>query len=232
MRKIAISDIHGCFFTFQSMLDRLGLTQKDELFLLGDFVDRGSHSKLVFDHIFELKQQGFKLICLRGNHEQMLLDALFHTQIEVNRFEINGGRATLDSFKANEVIDIPRFYIDFINELSFYHLDTPYIFVHGGLDFRYQEDPLKREQAMLWMRNWYEKTDYTWLGERYIIHGHTPIPRIAVEKQWENFETLRIINIDNGCVYDQEGMGNLCALDLTNRQLFFEHRHRLDRQLL
>jgi serine/threonine protein phosphatase 1 len=97
------------------------------------------------------------------------------------------------------------------------------------LDFRNTLDPLHRQQNMLWLRDWYATIDYTWLGDRYIVHGHTPIPRYTLEDQWNDFETLRVVNIDNGCVFDHPEMGSLCAVDLTQRKLYFEPRHRLDK---
>ena len=52
MRQIAVSDIHGCLKTFDNLLDKLALTQLDELFILGDYVDRGPDSKGVIDRIW------------------------------------------------------------------------------------------------------------------------------------------------------------------------------------
>ncbi|MEM8906599.1 MAG: metallophosphoesterase, partial [Bacteroidota bacterium] len=41
MPKYAISDIHGCLKTFQALLETISFNRSDELYLLGDFVDRG-----------------------------------------------------------------------------------------------------------------------------------------------------------------------------------------------
>ena len=75
MRKIAISDIHGCLKTFKLMVEeQIVLSQKDELYLLGDFVDRGPNSKGVLDYIMSLQEAGYQLHCLRGNHEDMMVN--------------------------------------------------------------------------------------------------------------------------------------------------------------
>lgn len=50
-KKYAISDIHDCYLTFQEILNRIGLSKDDELYLLGDFINRGPDSKLVIDKI-------------------------------------------------------------------------------------------------------------------------------------------------------------------------------------
>jgi serine/threonine protein phosphatase 1 len=55
MRRFAISDIHGCARTFGALLNKINLSPVDELFLLGDFIDRGPDSKGVLrqDHSAE-----------------------------------------------------------------------------------------------------------------------------------------------------------------------------------
>jgi fructose-1,6-bisphosphatase len=58
LRQFAISDIHGHLKTFQALLKRIDFTVHDELYLLGDFIDRGPDSKGVIDHIEELRATG------------------------------------------------------------------------------------------------------------------------------------------------------------------------------
>ncbi|MFT6129303.1 MAG: serine/threonine protein phosphatase 1 [Neolewinella sp.] len=49
--RYTISDIHGCLKTFRALLDELKLDRNDELFLLGDYIDRGPDSQGVIDLI-------------------------------------------------------------------------------------------------------------------------------------------------------------------------------------
>ena len=39
--RYLISDIHGCFDQYQTLLAKIGFSDKDELYVLGDVVDRG-----------------------------------------------------------------------------------------------------------------------------------------------------------------------------------------------
>lgn len=48
-RSIAIADIHGCYRTFLRLLEQIGLGRQDNLYLLGDYIDRGPDSKGVID---------------------------------------------------------------------------------------------------------------------------------------------------------------------------------------
>jgi len=61
MRRFAISDIHGCVQTFQDLLLSIKLSEEDELYLLGDYIDRGPDSQGVLDTIFDLWDAGFKV---------------------------------------------------------------------------------------------------------------------------------------------------------------------------
>ena len=46
--------------------------KNDQLFLLGDYIDRGQDSKGVIDYIIELQKE-FQVFPIRGNHEENIL---------------------------------------------------------------------------------------------------------------------------------------------------------------
>jgi predicted MPP superfamily phosphohydrolase len=76
-RRFAIGDIHGCNLTLQALVkEQLQLTKQDQLFLLGDYVNRGPDSMGVLNFIMGLQAEGYQVFALRGNHEQMLLDKI------------------------------------------------------------------------------------------------------------------------------------------------------------
>jgi serine/threonine protein phosphatase 1 len=228
MRKIAISDIHGCNSTFEALLQQINFSKADQLFLLGDYLDRGPSSKQVLDTIFRLKAEGFQLQCLRGNHEEMLLWALSGHSYNLESFLRNGGEITLASFGVKHPRDLPQHYLDFLENLPLWIEAEEYIFVHAGLHFTPGTSPFEHQDQMLWIRNWYIDLDLEWLGERYIVHGHTPTPPATIQNLFRHFNGLRVINIDAGCVFRQAGYGHLCAVDLSNRLLYFEPRHTSD----
>lgn len=200
-----IGDIHGCNRTFQALLQRLAPGKDDRIVLLGDYIDRGPDSKGVIDTIFQLREAGQTLVCLRGNHEQLLLDA-FEDHDALERWLFNGGRQTMASFGADRLKDIPQRYIDFFNDTQLCFEDGDFICVHGGPDFS-AADPLGNPFALLWARRWYAGIDYAWLGRRIILHGHTPTDIGAIREQCENLEQQRYLNLDNGCVYASLGAG-------------------------
>ena len=74
----AMSDIHGCLEPLKTALGRVDLTGGSRLVLCGDYIDYGEESGQVLRFLYELQQsQGEdKVIVLRGNHEEMLLEWL------------------------------------------------------------------------------------------------------------------------------------------------------------
>lgn len=222
----AIGDIHGCQRSFQALLGRLQLTVADELVLLGDYIDRGPDSKGVIDTILNLRESGHQIICLRGNHEQLLINARTSAE-ELSLWLRNGGRETLASFSIDRLQDIPESYLVFMHSTQIWYGKANFLFVHGGLDFS-SPDPLGDPHSILWLRNWYPNIDYAWLGNRIVIHGHTPLDMEPIRTQLENLDRQRYLNLDNGCVYaglakaQGRTLGHLLAFCLETRELFVQ----------
>jgi serine/threonine protein phosphatase 1 len=222
MRRFAISDLHGCNRTFQALLETLRFDKNDVLYLLGDLVDRGPDSKGVIDTVWHLLKEGYTVRCLRGNHEQMMLNA--RTDPENRRhWMINGGGVAFESFEVPRLTDIPVNYFEWLENLPCYFDLDDYLLVHAGFDFQ-QPNPLSDTESMLWIRGWYKQIDHEWLGKRAIIHGHTPVDRKDIGLQLENLTRDRVLNIDNGCVFarNRPGLGHLCAFDLDEWKLYFQ----------
>ena len=74
MRVLAIGDIHGCSRALDHLVSAIGLRKRDQIVALGDYVDRGPDSAGVINRLLDLRKK-HRLICLRGNHEQLMLDA-------------------------------------------------------------------------------------------------------------------------------------------------------------
>src|SRR5258708_6703543 len=51
------------------------LKPEDELVFLGDYVDRGEDSRAVLETLVQLRKEHENVVFLRGNHEQLMLDA-------------------------------------------------------------------------------------------------------------------------------------------------------------
>ena len=216
-RDIAISDIHGCYKTFRELVEeRLQLTESDTLYLLGDYIDRGPSSKAVIDYILQLQKNGYKVLCLRGNHEQMLLDAT-HNLSMLRMFRKHGGKQTMESYGCTVAELRYHRHFQFFQNLKYYIELEDYYLVHAGFNFR-TSTPFLDTYAMLWVRDWYHQLDRTILDGKIIVHGHTPIRENQILSMKAEMNQTLFMNIDAGCFYHKK----MCALDLTNQKLYFQ----------
>lgn len=218
--RYAISDIHGCCQTFKALINQLHLDKQDELYLLGDYIDRGPDSKGVIDHILHLREEGYTVHALRGNHEQLMIGASMEEGKNTEKLWMrNGGVQTMMSYYESPEKSIPDEHFHFLDSLLACKITPDYAFVHAGFNFEI-EKPLEDRYNMLWIRNWYKNLDRNWLGGRVIVHGHTPRPLLEIRDMLNNLDQFPVIDIDCGCVFThRKGMGYLLALDLDNREL-------------
>ncbi len=222
MSRYAISDIHGCIGTFKAALQQINFSKNDELYLLGDYIDRGPDSKAVIDHIWELQNSGYHVSCLLGNHEEMMLEGLSKESTQ-SAWKMHGGRETLASFGANEIAKVPYEYLEWMRKLPHFFEVDHYILVHAGLNFR-TNDPLDDKNGMLWSRHWYHEIRKDWLRGRIVVHGHTPTSQDTIEASLTILNEIPAINIDNGCVYNRVGHGQLCVFNLDEKEMLFVKR--------
>jgi serine/threonine protein phosphatase 1 len=217
-RRIAISDIHGCARTFEKLIHEvLALSATDTLYLLGDYINKGPDSRGVLDLIFEYEMSGFPVYCLRGNHEQYLIDALNDPQKET-AFLSRGGVETLKSFGVDTIAEIPDSYLNFIKSLPLYFYLNNYLLIHAGLNFEL-DDPFKDEISMLNIR--YMTVLPEKIENRAIIHGHVPTPISEITNSL-TFQQNHI-SIDGGCVYRHiHSLNRLVALDIDSKKLYIQ----------
>jgi serine/threonine protein phosphatase 1 len=170
MEKIfAIGDLHGCFSHLNNLLNKFTMGQNDTLLFLGDYIDRGPDSYEVVETILRLRSKLAKVICLKGNHEQMYLDYLRGTDQDL--FLSNGGNHTLRSYKKNGWKCPSPEHMEFFLSLNIYYETEDCIFVHAGLR---PNVPLQNQnpEDMLWIRSRFYTSPNTW--NKTIVFGHTP----------------------------------------------------------
>lgn len=216
-RIFAIGDIHGCYNSFQQLVEqKIELRSSDKLILLGDYIDRGYQCKEVIDFIIDKQNKGFNIIPLMGNHETMLLNTI-NDEAELSKWIINGGSETLKSFNVKSPKEIDQVYIDFFNSLSFYYAHDDFLFVHAGFNDDVN-NPFDDKSLMIWeCRKVYNNPA---LKNKTIIHGHRPIKAADCDERIHS--NSNVINIDTGCVYsDRPGYGRLTSLELNTKCVFF-----------
>ena len=162
-RRLVISDIHGCLSSFKRAIEMVNL-DRDRLYLLGDYIDRGEDSKGVISLVRSLVRDG--AIALRGNHEDMVVSCRYDIWMA------NGGHDTLESYGG----EVDESDIEFMRRLPIYHEEEDCIFVHAGINPRYS---LNRqiEFDFLWIREGFIDVEYT---GKTVVFGHTPTMKIRM----------------------------------------------------
>ncbi|WP_162428133.1 metallophosphoesterase family protein [Pontibacter pudoricolor] len=218
MARYALTDVHGCAQTLKALvLGQLKLQKQDELYILGDLVNKGPDSKGVIDFIIHLQKQHHNVKCLRGNHDQMLLKAATKGESALN-LSSPEKELVLQSFGIHDFEKLPPKYLTFLDKLPYY-LELPdYFLVHAGFDFK-QDDIFKDKEAMLNIRDY--KTVPAKLNNKRLLHGHTPAALHAIKKSVAHGSYS--LNLDAGCVYYKNASyGNLIALDLDSQELYIQ----------
>jgi serine/threonine protein phosphatase 1 len=226
-RRIAIGDIHGCYNTLKALLElKIKITRDDDIYFLGDLIDRGPESRKVIEYLIHLKQHDYNLYSVRGNHEDMFLKTLGDKSF-MRIWFANGAEETLRSFNIPESKTgdfeslrlIPENCTNFIESLPYYYDLGDYLIVHAGFNFK-SDNIFTDLNSMLWIR--YMEYNADKASDKTIIHGHTPVPFIRMKSNISGKEN-KILNIDTGCVYnDLPGYGILSGLNLDTRGLFYQ----------
>lgn len=193
----AIGDIHGCLDPLRRLMEKIRLSEADELVFIGDYIDRGPDSKGVIDYLLTLRG---RYTFLMGNHERMFLDFLQGNDRYL--FLYNGGTETLESYGG--VGKIPAAHLDFLNRLLLYYETDDHLFVHGGIR---PGIPIQEQDSkdLLWIRE--EFYAYPGRYPKTVVFGHTPMREVLMESDR--------IGIDTACVYGNK----LTCLILPSRQV-------------
>ncbi len=180
----AIGDIHGENGMLTVMLTELRsrVKKKDHVVFLGDYIDRGPNSKDVINQVIAFKKEHENTVCLRGNHEQMFLDAQAMFQRyksndtdEWSLWWLNGGFAmakSYDASKATVFVAVPDEHIHFMQHTEMECSIGSYRFVHAGFlpDGEIFNDA--PHDPRIWIRNQFINSDQDFGG--IVVFGHTP----------------------------------------------------------
>ena len=193
-----IGDIHGCLQPLQRLLHKIAPRREDRVVFIGDYIDRGPHSREVVDLLLQLPH---RCVFLLGNHEKMLLDYLAGG--DPSLYLLNGGQATLRSYEGDPG-NIPQTHLSFFRSLQPMY-DTPdHLFVHAGIR---PLVPLEEQELkdLVWIRQ--EFFQFVGRFPKPVVFGHTPMRHVLLAEDR--------IGIDTGCVYG----GKLTCLKLPGRQI-------------
>jgi serine/threonine protein phosphatase 1 len=200
-----IGDIHGEVSLLDRLLELILGFGPEQIVFLGDYIDRGPHSREVVERIMGLEGN---ITSLMGNHELMMLNAIEDVGYGYSPIELwyyNGGEATLQSFGCSSFFNLQSqmdpAHLAFFRNLKMSHTirvlpDLNVLVSHAGISpaipvedqlrmngygelHRYiLENQIDPGDSFLWVREEFFDSDPA-LWEGYlVVHGHTPVSKL------------------------------------------------------
>ncbi len=230
MSTYVMTDLHGEYEKFDRMLKAINFTEEDELYILGDVLDRGPEPiKLLKDLSFRSN-----VFCLLGNHEVMAIDLLQTFLVEIKEencetqidalamnklmeYQANGGDITLKQF--GKLPNEERFdLLDFLREFELFDVievgGKTFILSHTGninSDKKLSEHSV---EELTFSRPDYESKVFE-DDNVYLLCGHTPTQ--AITGQPQIYYKNNYINLDCGATFG----GKLACLGLDDFKEFY-----------
>jgi serine/threonine protein phosphatase 1 len=205
MRIYVIGDIHGRADLLDNLARQIDVDLKSApktvvTVFLGDYIDRGPQSQAVVDRLCRCAFPT-PIVTLRGNHEQMMLDA-FDDHTVFASWRQFGGLETLMSYgvdvsqimrglafeqaRTQLLEKTPAAHRKFLESLSATHELGDYFFCHAGVR---PGVALARQAAadLLWIRD--EFVESPAFHGKIVVHGHTPVGEPDVRPNRINIDT-------------------------------------------
>ncbi|MGH1396481.1 MAG: metallophosphoesterase family protein [Trichormus sp.] len=211
-RQIVIGDVHGYYEGLIRLLEAIAPGGNDQVYFLGDLIDRGPDSSQVVDLV---RQNNYQ--CLLGNHEQMLLNIVTGENVPVALMQAwlhSGGQATIASY-ANTTIS-PE-HIDWFQTLPTY-IDLGDIWLtHAGVDPNKSLTEQTAEQ-FCWIRGEFHSIEQPYFADKLIIVGHTITFTFPGVNPGQLAQGRGWLDIDTGAYHPRSGW--LTGLDITNNLIY------------
>ncbi|MDX2429822.1 MAG: metallophosphoesterase, partial [Bacteroides sp.] len=200
-----IGDIHGELGLLDLLLEQINRFEPALIIFVGDIIDRGPKVKEVVDRIMNLKGE---VLCLLGNHELMMLNAMDDMGYGGSPIELwyyNGGEATMHSFGFTSFFtfqsQMEASYLEFFQNLGLSYSFEPVeglkiLVTHAGISpaisvedqigmknyrdlNRYLlEKHIEPTASFLWTREDFFESDPGGWDNHLVVHGHTPVMKL------------------------------------------------------
>lgn len=215
-----IADIHGCYKEYRELLEKINFNDEDELFILGDVVDRGPEPIKVLQDMM-MHPNVYPVL---GNHEYMALTVLKKMTVEITEenfdnhlagsdinamlhWQSDGGNTTIQEFRKLS-LEKKEEILEYLQEFSLYEEvsvgDKKFVLVHADL---HGYEPGKALNDYELYDFIFYRADYT---KRYfedantvLVTGHTPTFLIREDQLPLVYEENGHIALDCGCVYGE-----------------------------
>ena len=224
-RTLVIGDIHGGLKGLVQVLERAKVTKDDTLIFLGDYVDGWSETAPLLDFLIELDKNS-NCIFMIGNHDLWHIDWLREGIINES-WVVNGGKASIDSYKLYTDNKKAEHLIFLENMKGFYIDESNRLFVHAGFTSVYGAKKEKYTSNFSWDRTLWEtalsidkslNTDSIYFPTRFKIYNEIFIGHSATTKYniYEPMNIFNLWNIDTGAGFS----GKLTMIDADSKEFW------------
>lgn len=224
-RTFVIGDIHGGLKALVQVLERAGVTAKDTLIFLGDYVDGWSESAMVIEYVMQLSGRQ-PCIFIKGNHDEWCENWLRTGQAD-KTWLFHGGVATVKSYA---VIAAPARlqHLQFFEKMKMFATDDQQrLFIHAGFTSMHGPEKEFHTSNFSWDRTLWEMAltldkkitpDSLLFPKRLklfkeIYIGHTPT---LYFNETIPMRGANVWNIDTGAAFT----GKLTIMDIDTKQFW------------
>lgn len=232
-----MSDLHGCHALFRKMIQKIDFSEADDLYILGDFIDRGDTPiPLLLDCM-----QRINVYPVLGNHEAIMLQCIaglpdaatpetvtdYYTEAGLDIYSAwlqNGGGITMTQYlmlPPKERADV----LAYLQEFRVYEeLTMPdgrqFILTHSGIEGFDPALPISDYPIDALINARPQQSD-RFFEDKTLIFGHTPtLTYPQMQGRAEVLFTDTYINVDCGAVFHEAG-GKLACLRLDDMKVFY-----------
>jgi serine/threonine protein phosphatase 1 len=192
LRLYAVGDVHGRVDLLDDVLRKIDAdlvlrpVPRAVRIFLGDYVDRGRHSREVIDRLIDASER-CEVHCLKGNHEKVFVDYI-RNPATFQAWRAIGGLETLASYGLSCPLNpggeeqhrlwtelraaLPSRHLAFLGQLKPSLVIDDVLFVHAGI----RPGVALADQAeadLIWIRDDFLR--HPGMFEKFIVHGHTPV---------------------------------------------------------
>ena len=197
-RTLFIGDVHGCYDELMSLLEKIELSDGDELYFVWDLINKWPKSFEVVDFIRNRPNTW----SVMGNHEYFLMQD--EAPVLLSREQSWVSSAHLKASFLREELEYHREWL-----LSLPHIieREDFIVVHGGIHPKYGIETPREVATLVRLVDgtpWYEL--YNW--EKPIIYGHWAVDGLRIRSN--------TIGLDTGCCFG----GHLTAYCLETQEIW------------
>lgn len=229
--KYVVSDIHGCYEEYMELIQKLKLSEKDHLYILGDALDRGPKPMEVMLDMVRRKN----ITYIIGNHDYLFLYFIRKLGLDLScisnlsaddisdfrAYLEDGGLVTIEAFMKLSSAE-KQAVCDFLENANVYDEvvtnNNRYVLVHAGISNFNEKTSFDEYDVLDFVC---ERADYRRRyfqdSNTHVITGHTPTMYINQDSSSKVFIGNGHIAIDCGCVYG----GKLAGYCIDSREVVY-----------